>query len=266
MNWLAGVSRKAVRLGQPFVRRESGGVAILTYHLVGAGTQSPVDVPLDSFRQQLSELREYAQVCSLADALAHLEAGTVSERPLLVITFDDGFDNFRTTAWPILNELRLPCILYVPVGFVEGTSGTPLTGAAGLGPIEWSALHSLSSDPLLTVGSHGCRHHDLRRLSIDDLRDDLRRSRDLLQDRIHRPVLDFCYPQAKWSHAVEVEVQSVYRTAVVAGGRRNFAGRFHPLRLGRIPVRRDMPVRLAPVVQSTVWLEEWAASHARLFA
>jgi hypothetical protein len=65
---------------------------------------------------------------------------------------------------------------------------------------------------------------------------------------------------------VEAEVQRVYRTAVVAGGRRNVARGFNALRLGRIPVRTDTPMSLAPVVQSTVWLEEWAASHARLFA
>jgi peptidoglycan/xylan/chitin deacetylase (PgdA/CDA1 family) len=263
MKWLARTSRKAVRLVQPFVPNDGGGVSILGYHLVGAGTQSPVDVPIEAFRQQLSELREYAQVCSLAEAVAHLEAGTDSTRPFVVITFDDAFDNFRTSAWPILQELQIPATLYVPVGFVEGVSGAPLRGAEQLRSIEWSALRTLASDPLLNIGSHSWQHQDLRRLRDEELRHDLRRSRNHLQDRLQRPIEDFCYPQAKWSRAVENEVRAVYRTAVVAGGRRNTAARFNALRLGRIPVRRDMPVRLAPVVQSTVWLEEWAASYAR---
>ena len=166
-------------------------------------------------------------------------------------------------AWPILKELQMPCTLYVPVGFVEGTSGSPLRGVEGLKPLEWSALRQLASDPLLNIGSHSWRHQDLRRLSVVRLREDLRRSRDHLEDRLLRPIEDFCYPQAKWSRAVEDEVQAVYRTAVVAGGRRNVAGRFSALRLGRIPIRRDMPLQLAPVLQSSVWLEEWAASYAR---
>ena len=263
MSWLARASREAVRLMQPLVPRESRGVTILAYHLVGGGTQSIVDLPVDVFRAQLCELCEFAQVYSLAEAVNYLDAGTDSSRPVVAVTFDDGFDNFRTRAWPLLSELRVPCTFYVPVGFVEGTSGTPLRGVEGLRPIELNALRELASEPLLTIGSHGWRHQDLRLLGVDELRWDLRRSRECLQGRTGAPVEHFCYPQAKWSLAVEKEVHAMYRTAVVAGGRRNVAGRFHPLRLGRIPVRRDMPVQLAPVVQSLVCLEEWAASHAR---
>ena len=263
MKWLAHASRTTVRMVQPFVRHESGGVTILAYHLVGAGTQSPVDVPLDVFRNQLTELRDCAQVYSLPEAVAHLKAGTTSTRPLVVITFDDAFDNFRTRAWPLLRELEIPCTLYVPVGFVEGTSGTPLKGAEGLQPIEWSALRDLAADPLLTLGSHSWNHQDLRRLRTDELRADLMRSRERLHDRTGARIEHFCYPRAKWSRAAEKEVAAVYRTAVVAGGQKNFAGRFHPLRLSRVPLRRDMPARLASVMRSAVWLEEWVASHAR---
>ncbi len=220
MRWLTRASRTTVRLAQPLVRRQAGGVTILAYHLVGAGTQSPVDLPLDVFRNQLSELRECAQVCTLADAVTCLTAGTTSARPLVVITFDDGFDNFRTRAWPLLRELKIPCTFYVPVGFLEGTVATPLRGVEGLGPIEWSALRELAAEPLITIGSHSWCHHDLRLLNADDLRTDLRRSRERLEERTGQMVEHFCYPQAKWSVPVEREVGRVYHTAVVAGGRR----------------------------------------------
>ena len=263
MSWLARVSRQVVRRVQPLVPRRPGGVTILSYHLIGAGTRSVVDLPIEVFREQLRELHEFAQLMSLPDALHYLEAGSASARPAVVITFDDGFDNFRTQAWPLMKELEVPCTLYVPVGFAEGTSGSPLRGAEGLGPIKWAALQQLASEPLLTIGSHSWRHLDLRLLSLDNLRSDLRESRALLQDRTGQGVEHFCYPQAKRSRAVENEVRAVYRTAVVAGGRRNVAGDFDAQRLWRIPVRRDMPVRLSPIVRSTVWLEEWAASYAR---
>jgi peptidoglycan/xylan/chitin deacetylase (PgdA/CDA1 family) len=260
---LSRVSRRAVRLIQPFISEDTRGVRILAYHLVGAGTKSVVDLPIETFRAQLEELRETAQVCSLADGVKRLEAGTNSRRPVAVVTFDDAFDNFRTQAWPLLREFRIPCTLYVPVGFVEGTSGTPLRGAEGLKPIEWSALRELAADPLITIGSHSWRHQDLRRLGVDELRSDLQYSRERLQEVVGVPIEDFCYPQAKRSQAVEREVQAVYRTAVVAGGRRNFAHRFNLLRLWRMPVRRDMPPELAPALRTAVLLEEWAASYVR---
>jgi peptidoglycan/xylan/chitin deacetylase (PgdA/CDA1 family) len=263
VRWVAHASREVVRMAQPLMPRESRGVTILIYHLVGGGTQSPVDLPLDVFRDQLSELRESAQVCSLATALKHLKAGTESPRPMVVITFDDGFDNFRTRAWPLLSELEIPCTLYVPVGFIEGTCRAPLGGAEGLTPLSWTALRDLASEPLLTIGSHSWHHRDMRTLGARTLRWDLRRSQQRLQDRTGAPIAHFSYPRAKWSRAVEDEVRAFYSTAVLAGGRRNLHGRFDPLRLARTPIRRDMPSRLTSIVQSSVWLEEWVASCAR---
>jgi peptidoglycan/xylan/chitin deacetylase (PgdA/CDA1 family) len=265
MKWLSRASRQAVRLAQPLVPRQSGGVTILTYHLVGAGTSSAVDLPADVFRAQLRELHAFAHVCSLDDAVYRLERNIDSDRPIVVITFDDGFDNFRTQAWPILHELRLPATLYVPVGFLEHTSGTPLTGAERLQPLTWAALRELAVDPLITIGSHSWSHRDVRQIDIDELRCDLRRSRERLENETGKPVGHFCYPQAKWSRKAEKEVQASYRTAVVAGGRTNFPQHFNPMRLARVPVRRDMPAELVPIVQSTVWLEEWAASYTRGF-
>jgi peptidoglycan/xylan/chitin deacetylase (PgdA/CDA1 family) len=260
---MSRASREAVRMMQLLVPCDSRGVTILTYHLVGADTASPVDLPTDVFRSQLCELAEFADVVSLDEAVNHLDTGADNERPVVVITFDDGFDNFRTHAWPLLRNLGMPCTLYVPVGFLDGISGSPLTGAETLRPIEWAALRDLASERRLTIGSHSWCHGDMRGLTPEDLRVDLRRSRESLEERTGQGVEHFCYPRAKWSRRVEAEVGAVYRTAVIAGGRRNVAGRFRSLRLSRIPIRRDMPVRLAPVVRSAVWLEEWAASYAR---
>jgi peptidoglycan/xylan/chitin deacetylase (PgdA/CDA1 family) len=265
MSWLFSASRLAVRLIQPLVPHDHRGISIVAYHLVGAGTGSPVDVPLDVFRAQLQELRDCADICSLPDALARLKSGRENLRPVVVITFDDAFDNFRTHAWPLLSDLALPCTLYVPVGFLDGVTGVPLSGVGHLEALSWEALRELSADRLLTVGSHSWSHNDLRTLGTRELRWDLETSRTRLEQVIERPVEHFCYPRAKWSRPVEREVARIYSTAAIAGGLRNVAATFRPLRLARIPVRRDMPADLAPIVHSAVWLEEWAASHARAF-
>ena len=262
MSWPSRACRAAVRMMQPLVPRDHDAFTILAYHLVGGGSDTPVDLPVAVFESQLTELQDTARVCSLDDALG-LENAPADPRPTVVLTFDDGFDNFRTTAWPLLEKLNLPCTFYVPVGFVERTSRSPLTGADGLAPIEWTALRALASSPLLTVGSHSWSHRDLRRLGAAELRADLRRSRERLEDRTGHAAAHFCYPQAKRSRATDLAVRECYRSAVVAGGRSNVAGRLEPYRLWRVPIRRDMPVRLQQVVRSSVWLEEWAASHAR---
>jgi peptidoglycan/xylan/chitin deacetylase (PgdA/CDA1 family) len=204
MKWITSASREVVRMMlQPLVPNESRGVTILAYHLIGADTQSPVDLPLDVFRSQMCELADVARVVSLTDALTYLETGAGCEQPVVVITFDDAFDNFRTRAWPVLSRLGLPCTLYVPVGFLEGTAGAPLRGAERLSPMPLAAVRDLAVDARLTIGSHSWCHGDLRALTQTDLAEDLRRSRHRLEDVTGNPVDHFCYPRAKWSRAVE---------------------------------------------------------------
>ena len=84
--------------------------------------------------------------------------------------------------------------------------GIAAQGSRRAEALDWAALRHLAADPLLTLGSHSWHHHDMRMLDGNAARSELRRSREHLEDRTGAPVEHFCYPQAKWSHAVENEV------------------------------------------------------------
>ena len=95
------------------------------------------------------------------------------------------------------------------------------------------------------------------------LRRELAGSRQRLEAALERPVKEFCYPRAAHSARVVAEVGRHYSTAVVAGGRVNRPRRCHPLRLSRLPLRRDQPADLGRLTERRVWLEEAAAALAR---
>jgi len=54
---------------------------------------------------------------SLETALAMLATGESGARPLAVITFDDGFRDFYTTAWPIIQRHGFTATMYLPTRF-----------------------------------------------------------------------------------------------------------------------------------------------------
>lgn len=252
--------RRGLRAAQRLLPAAADGAVILCYHLVGGGTASAVDLPLDVFRRQMEELAGDAVVVGLEDAVEMARRGDAGRR--VVLTFDDAYANFADVAWPVLDSLALPATLFVPVGFLDRTHGPPNT-AADLPPMSWNALRDLASSERLTVGSHSLSHPDLRALSPDAARRELRGSRDLLEERTGRPVRSFCYPRALWSPRVEPRVGEVYEFAAVGGGRRLRPGRVEPLRLQRVSLRRDMPVELGPILRARVWLEEWIADAVR---
>jgi peptidoglycan/xylan/chitin deacetylase (PgdA/CDA1 family) len=227
--------RRPARRLQPLVPGAAGGVHVLAYHLVEGGTGSPVDLPLDTFRRQMEELAATGRVLSLDDAVRRLEGGPADpanrETPAVVLTFDDAYRSFRTHAFPVLAELGLPATLYAPTAFVAGEAPGPLAGARDLPALDWGELAELAASGLVTVGSHTHTHPDLDTLARSDataVRDELARSKELLEERLGRPVEHFAYPRARRSDVAETEVRARYRTAVVAGGRANRPAGFHP--------------------------------------
>jgi peptidoglycan/xylan/chitin deacetylase (PgdA/CDA1 family) len=237
-----------------------GGATVLAYHLVDAGTGSPVDLDGIVFRRQMEELREIAAVVPLRTLAAKPAAD--HGRPRVAITFDDAYANFLERAWPALEELALPATLFVPVGFVEGTHPAPIRGTGHLPPATWDDLAEAVADPLLDVGSHSWSHGDLRRLPDADLDRELAASRRHLSERLEVSVTSFCYPRALWDRRVERRVAGEYAQAVVGGGRA-WAPPQGPWRIQRVSLRRDGPRSLAPLLAAPLWLEEWAADRAR---
>lgn len=278
------IGRRLARAAQALWPPRRDGLTVLAYHLVGAGTDSPVDLPVDRFARQLDELVEIARPVDLAAAVAALavgqergggergsgrgevcrgEDGRRDRRPLVAVTFDDAYANFHRRAWPLLAERGIPATLFVPVAFVEGEGPAPIRGTDPLPPVGWPELREMTASGRLAVGSHTVSHPDLTRLAPARVDDELRRSRAVLEDRLGTRVTAFCYPRGLWSPALEPRVAAVYELAAIGGGRRITRANVNPLRVWRMPLRRDGPRSLARLLRSRLWLEEWAADHVR---
>ncbi len=71
----------------------------------------------ESFSKQISYLNSRYSILALEEALAHLQAGTLPQNAL-VITFDDGYRNFYTYAYPLLKSRGIPATMYLATDFV----------------------------------------------------------------------------------------------------------------------------------------------------
>jgi peptidoglycan/xylan/chitin deacetylase (PgdA/CDA1 family) len=71
-----------------------------------------------TFRRHLEVLQESHDVVSLDDALSVLQGASQAARDVAVITFDDGYRDVYTHAFPVMRDLRVPGVVYVPSGFV----------------------------------------------------------------------------------------------------------------------------------------------------
>ena len=260
---MMGSIRGVVGAAQPLIPESSVGGVVLCYHLVDAGTDSPVDIPDSLFRDHMETLAEVADVVTLDGLVAGLPGDGSAIENRVVITFDDAFKNFFTTAWPVMYGLELPVTLYVPVGFLNGESPSPMSGGEDLGAATWEELREGVQSGLLTIGSHSWTHPDIRTLDRLSEESELGDSRRVLEDRLGIPVSSFCYPRGMWDEKSERMVGKYYDTAVVGGGSRVTRKNYRPLRIPRIPIRRDARHGVEAMLRARVWLEEWLADWAR---
>jgi hypothetical protein len=250
--------KACLSLAQRAVPAARHGDLVLAYHLIGGGTDSPVDVSIDQFKRQLDRLGERFDFVPLSQIRTSQPIPGSNRRPRVVLTFDDAYANFARVAWPLLSARRIPAILYVPVGFVRGSAPPPLRGAS-LPACTFAELRELATSGL-ELGSHGVNHVNLRRVNDATLAAELKESREVLEQELGRAVPSFCYPQAKLDARGERATARHYDNAVAAGGRRHL-GR-HPFRIPRFPVRRDEP-NFDAMLESSVWLTEAISNGVR---
>jgi peptidoglycan/xylan/chitin deacetylase (PgdA/CDA1 family) len=96
-----------------------GSAAVLMYHAV---TRKPLAVEdwcfigERSFREQMLYLKQHCQVVPLGELPQAIASG--SARPLVALTFDDGFRNNFSVAFPVLQELGLPATIFLATDFI----------------------------------------------------------------------------------------------------------------------------------------------------
>jgi peptidoglycan/xylan/chitin deacetylase (PgdA/CDA1 family) len=136
-------------------------------HLVGGGTPDERDLETEQFERQLEELQRF-RVVGLDAALDELDRG--DETPKVVLTFDDGFAEVYTTAWPRLRDAGLPFTLYVTTAYLDGLMHWPGSTSQHPGPaLTWQQLEELAASPLVTIGNHTHTHARPEALTAEEL-------------------------------------------------------------------------------------------------
>jgi peptidoglycan/xylan/chitin deacetylase (PgdA/CDA1 family) len=139
MTWLLKRTMKGVLatqlgwwLSAPMRRR---GVVVLTYHRVVHPGDTFIGVAPRDFRAQLLWLKRH---CELIAPEQYAEAIRRSDRvrASVLVTFDDGYRDYHDHAYPVLQELKIPSLVFLPTAFI-GTERLLWTDA-----LTWAFVHT----------------------------------------------------------------------------------------------------------------------------
>jgi peptidoglycan/xylan/chitin deacetylase (PgdA/CDA1 family) len=220
---LARKAAKVAALPLSATRSRQNRLVVLLYHRVGTGTRE-IDLPINRFEHQLSRLQNTKSVIPL-------DAAVCARAPGVVITFDDGLKDFREHALPLLVRYQLPATLYLATGFVNGDGGADA--------LSWPDLEEAVATGLVTVGSHTHSHADLSHADDVVADEEMRRSKELIEDRLGRPCRHFAFPWAVGSRAALQRAARLFDSVALDAWTTNYVDRVDFRRLGRTPVLRS---------------------------
>jgi len=195
-------------------------VPVLLYHRFAATALDSMTVRTSNFEAQLRMLEQLAcSIIPLADWLAWRrgERATLPPRAV-VLTADDGHRSQFEVMAPLLHARGWPITLFVYPSAISNARYA----------MTWPQLRELVAQPGFSVQSHTFWHPNLmqerRRLPPQAFRrfasDQLRRSRDVIAQRLAHPVSLLAWPfglndEALWAQAAECG----YQAAVALGNR-----------------------------------------------
>lgn len=165
---------------------------VLMYHRVLDDEAVPADidpgmyVTRTAFERHLQYLREHHEVVDLDELLDWMKGVRTTERPPCVITFDDGWLDNYTVAYPLLRKYGLPGTIFLI---------SEKVGESHL--LSWAQVHEMRQHRI-SFGSHTATHPVLTEIGDAAVTDELSISRARLERELAAPCRWFCYPKGRF--------------------------------------------------------------------
>ncbi len=181
-------------------------IPILMYHSIsheieeGVHPYYQITTSPEVFSQHMSMLADRGfQVIGLDAAIQLLQQDDNSLQDLpakpVVITFDDGYLDFYTNAYPVLARYGFTATVFLPTSFIGSSNGK----IGGKTFLSWKQVNELV-DCGISFGSHTNSHSYLLERTTAEAEQELRQSREIIEQKIGSGVRFFSYPFAFPEH------------------------------------------------------------------
>ena len=179
---------------------------ILMYHSVSE-RGGPTATPEPVFRAQMEAIADSGVPVLSLDALSGGWPGRG-----VVLTFDDGFQDFADAAWPVIRDHGWTALVYLPTAFVGGVEGWAGIAKPPRPLMDWTTIERLSAEGV-QFGGHTINHPDLIALEGAALEEELTTSKALIAERTGQDICHFAPPYGRATDATRSAIRRHYATS-----------------------------------------------------
>ena len=179
-------------------------VPILMYHQIATTTpeEDPfrLAVPPKRFETQMRYLSDHGfKTATLNEVISWVENGENPPGSRIVITFDDGYLDNYTNAFPVLQKYGFSVTIFLVSDFLGKSRSWGHGHPACL--MDWGHAREMSRFGV-SFNAHTCTHPDLTTLSNQEASRELIESRKKIEDALGVAVRHFAYPWGRYDKRI----------------------------------------------------------------
>lgn len=188
-------------------------IPILMYHNLknldanASQTQKTWTVAPSDFAEQLDYLAARGfHTITLAQLVAFFDTGTSLPEHPIILTFDDGWKDDYTVAFPELKKRGMVGVFFAPTSYIK---------AGGATFINWDDAKEMDTAGM-EFGSHTVNHVDLKQITLEQGAQQLADSKAELEQKLGHAIVGLSYPFGSFNPAIVSEaIMAGYRAAVI---------------------------------------------------
>lgn len=186
-------------------------IPILMYHKVNPYPESGgfgLRVPPKQFAWQMGYLKKRGfKTISFNELSNYWEKDAPLPPRPVIITFDDGYRDNYTFAFPILKAKLLKATIFLVSGLVGRTNVWDINTDAQPSNrlLTWDQIREMEKNGI-EFGAHTVNHADLARIPPDQAAAEIIRCKQTLEKELGHPVISFAYPYGHYNDTIKSEV------------------------------------------------------------
>jgi len=236
-------------LAEGMPSRHSGRrVVVLCYHSVHPTKEIRSATPA-VFEQQVRWLRRHCELVPFGSIASRARIASTDGKPIVAVTFDDGYDDNYTYAFPILKAYEVPAVVFVTTGLVDRDPDVIRRFASAwrvpddeVTALSWGQISEMHAAGV-AIGAHTRTHPVLATMKAAAAMDEIATSKAALEERLGTAVELFAYPFGKPRAHVTRETRDLVASAGFTSAAtilyRGVRFSDDPLMIPRFPVTKD---------------------------
>lgn len=190
--------------GMLWARQQYVAPIIMYHNIDDASAVSRLSVCPVNFREQIRFLKTHNYNVVRLEELPDIMSQGRLPRKTIAITFDDGYENNYTRAYPICKEFGIPATIFIVPALI-GTEGY----------LTWDQVVEMSESGVITIGSHTMTHSWLPDLPEQRLDVEIFDSKRAIESHIRKTISSFSYPLGGFNeHVRDKVIKAGYKIAV----------------------------------------------------